>query len=354
MKSAYAKEVKVTDELIKDLDSGEVDMAELGKVNPVLFKALGEHLDNLDQTANAQPTEVVVPLESEPAPKGFVDGKKFKEKADEASDYQNKWKSSQERLRKLESLLAEKEKVPVKAPEPGTVWTDEFQVEQARKMAELEQKLDEAIRLPREENERNRAEIREDMDNTELKILGSKFKDLAVTEPIAKMEARYSEFYYAVAGIDEKGNPKDPEAVSKFFSDPEFRKGIEAKGVKAPADIEQVNKILKIKAIREKYQKIDPDFTLTKAHAVYLAENNKLDSMFMEAELKGAAKIADKLHASANETITMQPGLTSDTTQDGWSDAQINDWLDKHPHPKTKDEKATFKRIGELLDSRGL
>jgi hypothetical protein len=62
--------------------------------------------------------------------------------------------------------------------------------------------------------------------------------------------------------------------------------------------------------------------------------------------------VADKLHSIGNETITLQPGATSGATQDSWSDAQMLKWMNEHPHPKTKDEKATYARIEAILDER--
>jgi hypothetical protein len=107
-----------------------------------------------------------------------------------------------------------------------------------------------------------------------------------------------------------------------------------------------------VKALRDKYRAVDPDFKMTDAYVSFMAKSNKLPSMFVEERLKGAAEVADKLHGIANETITMQPGLTSGAVQDSWSDAQMLKWMNEHPHPKTKDERATFARIEGILDQR--
>jgi hypothetical protein len=165
---------------------------------------------------------------------------------------------------------------------------------------------------------------------------------------LKQMEAEYSDFYYATGATAE-----DATNVKKFFEDSNFRKEMEAKGVKAPKDFESINTVLQVKAIRDKFRVADPDFKMTDAYVHYMAKNNKLSAMVTDAQLKGAAQMADKIHGIAHETITMQPGLTSGTTQNDYSDAQINAWFDSHPSgPKTAQEKEAFKRICEILDAR--
>jgi hypothetical protein len=174
------------------------------------------------------------------------------------------------------------------------------------------------------------------------------FKDSIPSEgSLEQMEATYAEFYYATGATE-----KDASNVKKFFEDPNFRKEMEAKGVKAPKDFEKINTVLQVKALRDKYRSVDPDFKLSDAYVSFMAKSNKLPSMFVEERLKGAAQVADKLHSIGNETITLQPGSTSGATQDDWSDAKMIEWMNTHPHPKTKDEKATFARIEAILDAR--
>lgn len=356
MKSV-GKKFEVNDELIQKLDKGEIKFSDL---DPETEAAVGVYLDAIpeeaapaDVNAVAQPAVIDTEVkQDEPVkpPKGFVDGSKYKEKADAASDFENKWKADRRRIAELEAALAAKNAEPVAAPTVDHVWSDVAQVDLHKTVAELKRELD-GFKTERVKTlEEARAEKLSAVNETELIMLRSNpmFKDaVPADKTMEKMEAEYSEFYYATGATAE-----DATNVKKYFEDPNFRKEMEAKGVKPPKDFEKINTILQVKAIRDKHRSVDPDFKLSDAYVHYMAKSNKLSAVLVEERLKGAAQVADRLHANANETITMQPGSTSGATQDSWSDAAMMDWMTKHPHPKTKDEKATFNRICAILDER--
>lgn len=359
MKSVGKKE-EVNDELIRKLDKGEITFADL---DPETQNDVGAYLDKLDDSA-ASTTEDIPPeaqletdleegtQDDEPVkpPKGFVEGSKYKEKADKASDFENKWKAEQRLRLELEEKLKLKDAQPIEAPSLAEAWSDQGQIELHKTVKELKQKLDRYEGDRKKTLEEARAEKISAQNETELQMLRSNklFKDVVPSDGnLEQMEAEYSKFYYATGATAE-----DATNVKKYFEDTEFRKGLEAKGVKAPKDFEKINTILQVKALRDKYRSVDPDFKLTDAYVNFLAKNKKLESVLVDERLKGAADVANKLHGIANETITMQPGSTTGASQDSWSDAQMLKWMNEHPHPKTKDEKATFARIEAIMDER--
>jgi hypothetical protein len=256
-------------------------------------------------------------------PKGFVEGSRFKEKADEASDYQNKWKADRKRVLELEAALAAKNAAPIETPTVDHVWSDSAQLDIHKTVAELKQEIA-SFKTERVKTlEEAHAEKMSAVNETELILLRTDplFKDaVPADKTMEKMEAEYSEFYYATGATAE-----DATNVKKYFEDPNFRKEMEAKGVKPPKDFEKINTILQVKAIRDKHRAVDPEFKLSDAYVHYMAKSNKLSAVLSEERLKGAAQVADRLHANANETITMQPGATSGATQDSWSDAAMMD-----------------------------
>lgn len=349
---------EVNDELMKKLDSGEIDMKTL---DPETFAAVETYLDEKSDKAAPEEPPVAQPTADEPGqnatqdeneatkpPKGFVEGSRFKQVADKASDMENKWKAEQRRRVELEAKLASKEAPAVEKPDPTRVWSDDHQVDLAATVSALKAKVEAFENERRETLEKSRDLLKASQDEIELGMLRSKFGDAAPKDMnLEEIEKAYTDFYYATGATAE-----DASNVDKFFKDANFRKEMEAKGVKAPKNFEQMNTLLQAKALRDKFAAVDPDFKLTDAYVHLLAKQDKLSAMMTDAELKGAAKVAEKMHNIANETITMQPGLTSGTNAAEWSNAQIQDWLDKHPHPKTKDEIATFNRICQLLDAR--
>lgn len=353
MKSV-GKKYEVNDELMQKLDKGEIKWSDL---DPETEAAAGAYLDTLEMpapetpAAQAEPAEIEVTQdETAKPPKGFVDGKRFKETADKASDFENKWKAEQRARLDLEARLKAKEQEPVKAPTVDQVWSDPAQIELHQTVAELKQKVLSFEGERKQTLEEARAEKLSAQNETEMQMLRANplFKNAIPTEGnLEQIEKVYADFFYATGATAEDATP-----VKKYFEDAEFRKGLEAKGVKAPKDFEKINTVLQVKAIRDKFRSVDPDFKMTDAYVSFMAKSNKLPSMFVEERLKGAAEVADKLHGIANETITMQPGLTSGAVQDSWSDAQMLKWMNEHPHPKTKDERATFARIEGILDQR--
>jgi hypothetical protein len=353
MKSV-GKKYEVNDELIQKLDKGDLKWSDL---DPETEAAAGAYLDKLDTSAPETPDAQTIQGEPEikqeesvTPPKGFVDGKRFKEKADAASDFENKWRSEQRARLELEAKLKAKEQEPIQAPTLDKVWTDEAQIDLHTKFAELQRKVESFEGERKQTLEEARAEKLSAQNETEMQMLRSNplFKSAIPTEGnLEQIEKVYADFFYATGATAQDATP-----VKKYFEDTEFRKSLEAKGVKAPKDFEKINNILQVKALRDKYRQVDPDFKMTDAYVSFMAKSNKLPSMFVEERLKGAAEVADKLHGIANETITMTPGLTSGAVQDSWSDAQMLKWMNEHPHPKTKDERATFARIEGILDQR--
>ncbi len=348
--------LEVNDDLIAKLDKGEINFSDLDEATNT---AVGAYLDKMDETApdedpaaKTPATEIEVAQENEAVkpPKGFVDGKRFKETADKASDFENKWKADRNRIVELEAALAAKNQEPIAAPGLDHVWSDEAQVTLHTKFAELERKVASFEGERKQTLEEAKAERMEAVNETELNMLRSNplSKDIVpVGKSMKQMESEYSKFYYATGATKE-----DATNVKKFFTDPAFRKEMESKGVKEPENFESINTILQVKAIRDKFKSADPDFKMTDAYVHFMAKSDKLSTMLTGERLKGAAQVADKLHGIANETITMQPGNTSGATQNDWSDAQIGKWLDEHKHPKTKDEVATYNRICSILDER--
>lgn len=352
---SVGKKYEVNDELIQKLDKGEIKFTDLDEETNA---AVGAYLDKVDE-AVPEDTSATQPLVTEPVvtqdeptkpPKGYVEGSRFKETADKASDYENKWKAEQKKRLELEAALAAKNQEPIQAPSLEHVWSDNGQVDLHKTVLEMKRKLESYEEGQKKSLEELRTEKLEIMDETELAMLRS--DPLAKTAvPVGKsmkqMEAEYSDFYYATGATAE-----DATNVKKFFTDANFRKEMESKGVKAPKDFESINTILQVKAIRDRFRSADPDFKMTDAYVHFMSKNNKLSAALTEERLKGAAQVADKLHGIANETITMQPGLTSGATSDQWSDAQMSKWMVEHPHPKTKDDIATFRRIEAILDER--
>ncbi len=345
-----AQEVMVTDEILEKLDKGGPQaMLELAKSDPALYQAVDAHLEKLEQAApEASPEPVIekAPDEKE-VPKGFVPGDKYKKKADEASDFENKWKATLKRLQELEVKKPAEEKTPTPAIEPGKVWTEEHQTGLAVTVAQLQAELAEIKGSRKALDDSERTVLQETLDNADFQLLGADFKEFRTEETLAQMEDRYAKFFYATGATAEDTSP-----VGKFFSDKAFREGLEAKGVKAPKDFEQLNTILQVKALRDKLKIADPDTKLSDAYAVYMSRNKKLSARLDQARLEGAAQVADRIHNNANETINMSPGSTSGTTANDFSEAQMNEWLNQHPHPKTPTELATFKRIEAYLDEK--
>ena len=346
---------EVNDDLIAKLDKGDIKFSDLDEATNA---AVGVYLDKMDETApdevpaaQTPATETVV-TQDEPVkpPKGFVEGSRFKEKADEASDYKNKWLADQRRLRELEEKLKTKDLPPIEKPSLETVWSDGAQVDLHQGFAELKRKVEAWEADQTKTLTEIKAEKLAAMNETELVMLRSNplFRDsIPAGKTMEKMEEEYSAFYFATGATAE-----DATNVKKYFSDASFRKEMESKGVKPPEDFEKINTVLQVKAIRDKFRSADPEFKMSDAYVHFMAKNDKLSAVLTGERLKGAAQVADKLHGIANETITMQPGLTSGATQNDWSDAQIGKWLDEHKHPKTKDEVATYNRICAILDER--
>src|SRR4051812_30969906 len=121
MKSV-GKKFEVNDELIQKLDKGEINFSDL---DPETEAAVGAYLEAIPEEAASADKAVAQPSVTDPVvkqdepvkpPKGCVEGTKFKAKADEASDFENKWRADRRRVEELEAKLKARELEPIKPP----------------------------------------------------------------------------------------------------------------------------------------------------------------------------------------------------------------------------------------------
>lgn len=336
---------KLTDEIKQKLNDGSITFESIAD-DADLMKEVDAWLD---ETPPAEATDEEEPAASEapPAPPEPEPGVTAPE-APQPSDAERELAEARQRQRELEALKPKPVETPADAKpvEKADVWTDEHQLSAAEELKKLRQEFDEYKRVHSTVSEREFSKVREMQDNADFQVLQQQFPEFKTAEKLSAMEKRYAEFFYGIGATAE-----DPSPVTKYFADPAFRAQQEAKGLKFDkADFDRVNTVLSLKQKRDALQKADPDATLADAHLLHLRRTNKLQAVLARERQAGAAEIADTIHRNMNGVTPAPAGAPSGGADGGMTEAQMLAWMDAHPNPRTKDEKATFARIEAYLD----
>jgi hypothetical protein len=301
----------------------------------------------LDQTP-AEDGEVAEPeAAAPPAPAEAVPAEPA---APTPSDAERELEEARQRQRDLEALKPKpvEPAADAKPVEKADVWTDEHQLSAAEELRKLRQEFDEYKRVHSTVSEREFSKVQEMQDNADFQVLQQQFPEFKTTEKLSAIEKRYATFFYGVGATAE-----DPSPVTKYFADPAFRAQQEAKGFKFDkTDFDRVQSVLLLKQKRDTLQKADPDATLADAHLMNLRRTNKLQTVLARERQAGAAEIAEVIHQNMNGVTPAPAGSGQGGADGGMTEAQMLAWLDAHPNPKSKDEKATFARIEAFLDKK--
>jgi hypothetical protein len=302
------KPIEVTDDMLKKLESGEMNFGDLDEATLAAVDAKLADLENMPEDGE-EPTTPADP-DDPPAPPATED----KTPAD-----------------------------PV-APQPS----EEPQVGLAQKFEALQKKFDDYVASHSKGLTERESKAKEMEDEADFRILQNQFPEFKSAEKLSAMEKRYASFFYGVGATAE-----NPAPVQKYFADPAFKAECEAKGLKFDkAEFDKVNSLLRLRAQRDTLQKADPEATLADAHLVNLRRSGKLQGLLAQERNKGATELADQIHANMNgvQKPPVSGGQSHNAMNGFQSEEQMLSWLDKHPNPRTKDEKETFRRIEEYLD----
>jgi hypothetical protein len=343
---ADKKPIEVTDDMLQKLESGELNFGDLDEATLAAVDAKLAGLETVpeDSGVEAEGTPPVDPAAPAPTTPPETPA------TPQPSEDEQALAAAREERREIEArkprsdAAAEPPKI-----DPAKVWEDDHQVNQAEALAKLQKDFEEYKAANSRGLSEREAKVKDMEDEADFRLLQSQFPEFKSTEKLSAMETRYGKFFYGVGATAE-----DPKPVQRYFSDPTFKAECEAKGFKFDkADFDKVNSLLSLRAKRDALQKVDPEATLADAHVIALRRSNKLQAMLAQERNKGAAELADQVHAGMNRVVTPPiGGGQNQTNVSGFnSEAEMLSWLDKHPNPKTKDEKETFRRIESYLDA---
>jgi hypothetical protein len=342
------KPIEVTDDMLKKLESGEMNFGDLDEATLAAVDAKLADLENMPEDGE-EPTTPADP-DDPPAPPATEDKTPADPVAPQPSEDEETLRLAREQRREVEALKprADAGAEPAKTPSKDEVWTDEHQVGLAQKFEALQKKFDDYVASHSKGLTERESKAKEMEDEADFRILQNQFPEFKSAEKLSAMEKRYASFFYGVGATAE-----NPAPVQKYFADPAFKAECEAKGLKFDkAEFDKVNSLLRLRAQRDTLQKADPEATLADAHLVNLRRSGKLQGLLAQERNKGATELADQIHANMNgvQKPPVSGGQSHNAMNGFQSEEQMLSWLDKHPNPRTKDEKETFRRIEEYLD----
>lgn len=344
------QEVEIPQEKLDKFERGEIAMSEFNEGERAFLDRLmrGEVSDG-EAPAEEAVKEVaeVVPQEDAKPPKGFVDGLKYKEKADEANSFKQKADSFAKQLEEtrlaLEAIKAQQSVVvPNPIKDKDQVWTEGHQEDIATRVARLEAQRMEGVRGSQEKLEKLEKQLAEQARFAEINAFASSYPELKLGRPFEEANAEYIQFTQKLGAT-----PQDMSLVDKFFADAAFRKDAEARGIKPPKDFEKLNPILEVFHRKSKlnYPNLDD------AYLGYLRETNQLEKRFNSKYLKGVEDAINKVSSNKNETATLDPSSSNEPAS-AMSEPQMMAWIAANSRLVTPSQKATMAQIQAYLKAQ--
>lgn len=325
------QEAKLTKEEIERFEKGELSFESLSKEKREQLELViaGEPVE-IEGVEAADQTAAVAPAgETNKPDKSYVPGEEYKKKADEANTFKQRAESLRLKLedaaKEVELLKARQQELPTAAG----VGTGDL----LNRIQGLEKLVLEGNKKAIEKQETLVKELETKMSFAEIDALAQEYPELDLGTTFEKANEQYAEFYTKLGG--------KAELVDKYLEDQAFRTEMESKGIKIPKNFEKLQVALTVYGNRSKYPSVE------EAYLGYLHKQGKLKERFSSAYSDGVRDAVKKIAENRNETTIMAPsggGGGSEMSED-----QMMDWLSKHPHPKTADERAVMSRIQTYL-----
>lgn len=318
---------KVTDDLLRDLDSGKVMMDSLPKDQ---HQAVMAHLkaellspgatDTELETPAAEPADTTPSKDAKPAAKP-IDLKAIRESIQKESNEAHKLEQLQKRLadekKRKEDAKKKLEEESKKEPtQPADHLSDDHQRTLVKEHEEIKRELadlrarekareDEAI--SRLENEVNETAVSQEF--AELEEMQKEYEQLKTETPLQKLNAKYATWLDSLVektGV-KAGNEKADQnalrglALDKWNADPELQKTI--------PEIEEMDKLDILLALHKKKQ--TQGGTIEGHWLQHLKRNGTLDKVInrerVEGAKDGAAKTIAALTKPDTEIQTLSP-----------------------------------------------
>lgn len=374
----------LTPELVADLEAGRVKVAEL---NEVQLRQLVEDEDEPGTTTAAAPSEPQAPAAqaapvtdaaapSAPAPvkkeepasppaDGAVDGKLYREKADELNRARQEAEKRERELAEFKRIAAENEaraNAIAEAAKNRKGLNDEGYVES---LEERLQRLEEQNKSLLAENaaviksrvstldeEEKRARLQRELLEIETFQMSSPRLgvDLRTKRPFKELDAEIARLE-GVLGKD---------YVAKMQADKAFREQMAAQGHALPDEWEKWRTVMNLRKFKSGTNSLGQAYpSYTSAFVDFSQESGFLTKAVQDAQLEASRETAEKLIQRSTETSVLPAasgsgGGAHTISSSKWTPESAAMWMRSHPTPKTEDERATQMEILKWMEDNDI
>ena len=275
-----------------------------------------------------------------------VSGEKYFQKATEANNYKQRFESVKRKQEALEEMVKTMQaQQAAHKPNPDR-FSEEYLTALEAKVMNLESTVQKSLTTDMEHIKEERRRLEMETTFNELEGLQNKVTALKTSRPFRELDRAYAAFQRDVGG---------PEARQKFLDDPEFRKQKEAEGVTFPISKDDFGKYAHIVGLNRfkaegKYPTWSSAFADYQEQSGFKAEQPEQTSSAVE---QAAKKVAQKMAERADEP-TLLPSTTSGSgvSSSSWTDEKAGAWMQAHPKPSSREERAIQAEIHAFLRNK--
>jgi hypothetical protein len=273
------------------------------------------------------------PAEDKPD-SGSVPGDKYREKANEANTYKQRFEAEKTRLEKLTSEL---ESLRANATPANSGNLGAGASELLERINRLESMVSEGNKKAIEKQESLIGELKLKMAFAEVDSLGEEYKELNLGTTFEKANKDYADFVAKLGG--------DLANVDKYLADSAYRASVEAQGIKIPKNFDKLQTVLDVYNNRDKYPSME------EAYLGHLVRNKKLKERFSSAYSKGVSDAVDRIADNKNDSTLLAPSGSGGSSA-AMTEEQMSTWLANNPFPRSTEEKAVMNQIQSYLEAK--
>ena len=275
-----------------------------------------------------------------------VPGEKYFQKATEANDYKQKFESAARKLAVQEELVRTMQTQQAAHKPNQDRFSEEYLAGLEAKVINLESTVQRTLTDSVERTKADKQMLEKINLFNELEGLQSRVPALKTSRPVRELDDAYAEFQRDIGG---------PEARQKFLDDPEFRKQKESEGYTFPISKDDFDKYAHIVGLNRfkaegKYPTWSSAFADYQERSGFKAAQPEQTSSAAE---QAAKKVVQKLAERADEP-TLLPSTTSGSgvSSSSWTDEKAGAWMQAHPKPASREERAVQAEIHAFLRNK--